>query len=102
MQTEIAMRRDEITELRRSNRVSRLEVFGPAARGTALDPASSDADFLAEFGKSSECGGFRRHFVFQAALAAVLDRETDLLSALQKNRHFLAGINECREAVFEV
>ncbi|MDE0695166.1 MAG: hypothetical protein OXH76_04945 [Boseongicola sp.] len=74
----MATRRGEIAELCRSHRGLRHEVFGSAAHGTGFDPASSDADFLAEFGKSSGSGGLRRHFAFQEALAAVLDREADL------------------------
>lgn len=97
----MATRRGEIAELCRSHRGLRHEVFGSAAHGTGFDPASSDADFLAEFGKSSGSGGLRRHFAFQEALAAVLDREADLLSALPKDRFFLASINECREAALE-
>ena len=101
MHAEIAVRRDEIAEICRNYRVLRLEIFGPAARGTDFEPASSDADFLVAFEKSRGSGGLKRHFGFHEVLAAALGRKVDLLSALPKNKSFLASINEDRELVFD-
>ena len=46
MHATIADKKDELAELCRRYRVSRLEVFGSAARGADFDPDTSDADFL--------------------------------------------------------
>ena len=101
MHAEIATRRDEIAELCRRHGVARLEIFGSAARGTDFDPATSDADFLVEFDPSREHMSFKELFAFENALAAVLDREVDVLSDLPRNKYLLASINECREIVYE-
>ena len=49
MHAEIEGKRDEIAGICRRYRVSRLEVFGSAARGTDFDPETSDADFIVRF-----------------------------------------------------
>ncbi|MDE0520726.1 MAG: nucleotidyltransferase domain-containing protein [Boseongicola sp.] len=77
------------------------EIFGSAARGTDFDPATSDADFLAEFDPSREHTTFKELVDFENALAAALGREVDVLSDLPRNKCLLASINECREIVYE-
>ena len=101
MHAEIASRREEIAVVCRSHHVLRLEIFGSAARATDFDPARSDADFLVRFDWSRGARGIRRHIDFKEALAGVLGREVDLLSALPENRYLMASINECREIVYE-
>ena len=46
MHAAIADKREELMDLCRLHGVTRLEVFGSAARGADFDPKSSDADFL--------------------------------------------------------
>jgi predicted nucleotidyltransferase len=49
MHPAIAQHRSGISAICQRYRISRLEVFGSAARTDDFDPASSDADFLVEF-----------------------------------------------------
>jgi tRNA nucleotidyltransferase (CCA-adding enzyme) len=62
----LADHRDEIADLCRRFRVSRLEAFGSAARGTDFDPERSDIDILvvydptqrtANLDEFAPCGG---------------------------------------------
>ncbi len=101
MHAEAAKRKEEIAEVCRSHGVSRLEIFGSAARGTDFDQARSDADFLVELDPSLDPGGLGHLFEFEDALAAALGRGVDLLERLPKNEHLRASINECREIVYE-
>jgi predicted nucleotidyltransferase len=49
MLAEIEQERDALAALCRAYRVTRLEVFGSAARGAGFDPDRSDADFLVTY-----------------------------------------------------
>ena len=49
MHPAIAKHRSGISAICQRYRISKLEVFGSAARAVDFDPASSDADFLVEF-----------------------------------------------------
>jgi len=59
MHPAIAQHRASIAAICLRYRISRLEVFGSAARADDFDPANSDADFLVEhgIGKASTNGG---------------------------------------------
>ena len=48
-QADIVERREALAAICRRHGVSRLEVFGSAARSGDFDPARSDADFLVTF-----------------------------------------------------
>lgn len=78
MHPEILRHRDAIAALCRRFGVTRLEVFGSAARGDDFDPARSDVDLLVEFEPGS-----RRDFAalveFEEALEAVFGRKVDVL-----------------------
>ena len=99
----------EIVAICRRYRVSRLEVFGSAARGTDFDPSSSDADFLVAFQPPEMPDLFRREMGLIRDLQAALGREGDILSVGSfdniagsiKNEFLLAAINECREVVYD-
>jgi predicted nucleotidyltransferase len=88
MHPEILRHKDAIAELCRRFGVTRLEVFGSAARGEDFDPARSDVDLLVEFGP-----GVKRSFGtllgFEDAAAAVLGRRVDLVEfeAVAENRN---------------
>ena len=101
MHAEIASKSNEIAELCRSYGVTRLEIFGSAARGTDFDPATSDVDFLVEYESRDDGMFYQRHFRLQRELAAALSRKVDLISALPDNKYLLASINESRELVYE-
>jgi uncharacterized protein len=70
--------------------VTRLEVFGSAARDTDFDPGRSDVDFLVTFDQA-----FRNDLVrfedFRDALAALLGRPVDLVEreAVEASRNHI-------------
>ena len=98
----IAERMDEIAGICRRHRVSRLELFGSAARGTDFDPETSDADFLVEFEPPEMPGLFGRYMGLIRDLQAVLGREVDMLSIDSiDNEYLLEAINESREVVYD-
>lgn len=89
MHAAIAERRPELIALCRRYGVTRLEVFGSAARGIDFDPASSDADFLVEFGPHAD--ELTRYFDFKEALETVLARPVDLVErrAVEASRNYI-------------
>ena len=98
----IADNRGEIAAICRRYRVSRLEVFGSAARGTDFDPSSSDADFLVDFEPPTLPGISKRYAGLTRDLQALLGREVDLIRlATIDNEYLLEAINECREVVYD-
>ncbi|MDE0303420.1 MAG: nucleotidyltransferase domain-containing protein [Albidovulum sp.] len=101
MHAEIADRKDEIAGICRRYRVSRLEVFGSAARGTDFDPESSDVDFLVEFEPPTLPGPFRRFMGLNRELRTALGRKVDLLTVRSiRNRYLQEAIDRSRELVY--
>ena len=80
--------------------VTRLEIFGSAARGD-FEPGRSDLDFLVEFGPESRTDLFHRYFGLRGDLENLLGCSVDLvmLSAL-KNPYFVRSVNECRAVLY--
>ena len=72
----IADKQDEIAAICQRYRVSRLEVFGSAARGTDFDPETSDADFLVDFEPPEMPDLFRRGMGLIRDLQAALGLST--------------------------
>jgi predicted nucleotidyltransferase len=92
MHREIADRRAALAELCRQFDVTRLEVFGSAARGDDFDLAHSDADFLVNFAPGTDAADrLSRFFGFQTALEVLLGRPVDLVErpALATSRNYL-------------
>jgi hypothetical protein len=56
MHPAISQHRAGIFAICQRYRISRLEVFGSAARAANFNPASSDADFLMEFAPDAQPG----------------------------------------------
>jgi uncharacterized protein len=80
--------------------ISRLEVFGSAARAVDFFEKSSDADFLVEFLPSTQ-PGLDEFFGAKADLEALLGRGVDLVQAKAvRNPYVLASINQSRELVY--
>ena len=100
MHTLITHHRIEIAAICKHFGVSRLEVFGSAARGTDFKAADSDVDFLVEFspGVSTDLQAF---LATKIALEKLLGRAVDLVeSDAVHNPYVLAGINRSREPVY--
>lgn len=74
----IEEKREEIAELCRRHHVLRLDVFGSAARGD-FDEATSDFDFLVEFGSMPPVMHKRAYFSLLQGLERILGREVDLV-----------------------
>jgi predicted nucleotidyltransferase len=80
--------------------ISRLEVFGSAARADDFSPDTSDADFLVEFVSGSQ-PGLSAFFGAKADLEQLLGRGVDLVEpGAVRNPYVLASINRNREAVY--
>lgn len=101
MHAAIAERKTKLAELCQHYDVVRLEVFGSAARGTDFDPATSDADFLVEFGSTSDLSPLEQFFGLADALSDALGRPVDLVEDHEfRNPYLSASINSCRELVY--
>ena len=101
MHAAIADKREELMDLCRRHGVTRLEVFGSAARGADFDPKSSDADFLVEFRLDDGRTPFRQYFDFAEALRHTLGRPVDLVeSGAVQNPYLRAAIDRSRELVY--
>ena len=85
----IAANRKQLIELCRRFGVTRLEVFGSAARASDFDPGRSDIDFLVEFAANSTDP--RAFLDFSDALETLLGRPIDLVmrSAVEKSQNYI-------------
>ncbi len=100
MHPAIAQHRSGISAICRRYRISRLEVFGSAARIDDFDPATSDADFLVEFAPDAQ-PGLDAFFGAKADLERLLGRGVDLVEpGAVRNPYVLASINRNREPVY--
>lgn len=100
MHPAIAQHRADISSICQRYRISRLEVFGSAARADDFDPASSDADFLVEFAPDAQ-PGLSTFFGAKADLERLLGRGVDLVEpGAVRNPFVLASINRHREAIY--
>ena len=100
MHSAISQDRSGIAAICQRYRISRLEVFGSAARADDFNPASSDADFLVEFAPDAE-PGLNAFFGAKADLEKLLGRGVDLVEpGAVRNPYVLASINRNREAVY--
>ncbi len=100
MHPAIAQHRAGIAAICERYGISRLDVFGSAARADDFNPGSSDADFLVEFAPGSQ-PGLDSFFGAKADLEQLLGRSVDLIEpAAVRNPFVLAGINRNREEVY--
>ena len=100
MHPAIAQHRSGISAICQRYRISRLEVFGSAARADDFNPASSDADFLVEFAPDA-LPSLEAFFGAKANLEQLLGRGVDLVEpGAVRNPFVLASINRNREAVY--
>ena len=80
MHSLIEQHRDAITALCLKHEVRRLWLFGSAAR-TDFNQATSDLDFLVDFGDASRDGLYDRYFKLWDDLKQLLHREIDLVES---------------------
>lgn len=100
MVPELASLKDPIAALCRAHGVTRLDVFGSAARGADFDPRSSDLDVLVEFDPALPAS-FDRYLSLRTALAALTGRRVDLaMAGAIKNPILRASIHRDREVLF--
>lgn len=85
-----------LIELCRRNDVSKLEVFGSAARGEARD--DSDIDLLVEF---SERKSLLALVSLERKMSSVLGRRVDLLTEAAISPYLLQKINQDRRVIYE-
>ena len=101
MHAMIADKKGELAELCCRHGVTRLDVFGSAARSTDFDPRSSDADFLVKIRHGKGQASLEHYFDFAEALRQTLRRSVDLVeSGAVKNPYLRAAIDESREFVY--
>jgi uncharacterized protein len=97
----IAENRNAIADLCRQYGVSRLEVFGSAARGGDFDEALSDADFLVEYQRPAKYAALEEYFGLRERLSSLLGRSVDLVEPRAvENPYLLKAINNSRELVY--
>lgn len=100
MHPAIVQHRSGISAICQRYRISRLEVFGSAARADDFNPATSDADFLVEFA-SDALPSLATFFGAKTDLEQLLGRSVDLVEpGAVRNPYVLASINRNREAVY--
>ena len=102
MHDAITSHRPAVRDLCREYGVTRLEVFGSAARGDDFDPVRSDADFLVQFERVPGLSGLNQYFGFSDALQELLGRPIDLVEGAIRNPYISATIERDRELVFSV
>ena len=78
MHPAIAQHRNGIATICQRFHVSRLEVFGSAARADDFNPVTSDVDFLIEFAEDAT-PGLQDFFGAKIALEHLLGRAVDLI-----------------------
>ena len=91
MNAELAGKRNEIAALCRMYRVSRLELFGSAARALDFNPERSDIDFLVTFSPDAPPPALAQVHEFALALERVLGRPVDLVerAAVEASRNHI-------------
>ncbi len=92
---------EQVSELCRRFNVNRLEIFGSAATGE-FDPASSDLDFIVDFG-DRPLGPWASHLVdFAEALELLFGRRVDLITPRSiRNLYFRQSVDASRRVVYE-
>lgn len=93
-------RRDEIAQLCRRHRVTRLEVFGSAASGN-FDPETSDLDLLVEFLPLGPGERADAYFGLLEDLRDLFGRPVDLvMTRAIRNPYFRQAIEQTREVLY--
>ena len=101
MHADLVNKNEALAALCREYGVSRLELFGSAARGRDFDPQTSDMDFLVEFTPDFPMSALKQFFGLAQELETLLGRHVDLVEAASvKNPFVQVAINRSREVVY--
>lgn len=93
-------KRSEIAALCQPRKVSRLDVFGSAARGT-FEAESSDLDFLVEFQPLGPGERAEAYFGLLEDLEELLQRPVDLVMARAiSNPYFRRAVEQTQEMLY--
>ena len=96
---ELQQAQSRLTELCQRHNVRRLEIFGSATGPNFT--ASSDLDFIVEFGPFAAGGYSEHYFALLDDLKQLFNRPIDLLVARAvRNPYLLESINRSRELVY--
>ena len=97
----IAAHKDEVAEVCRRFHVSRLEVFGSAARASDFDPERSDVDLIVSYDPNNYPSGIGDFLDLRTALMAVLGRVVDLTMATAiRNPYLRAEMERDKEILY--
>ena len=101
MHSDLASKSEAVAALCREYGVSRLELFGSAARGHDYNPQTSDIDFLVEFWPGHSMSALKQFFGLAQDLETLLGRHVDLVEAASvKNPFVQAAIDRSRVVVY--
>jgi predicted nucleotidyltransferase len=101
MNADLVSKNEALAALCREYGVSRLELFGSAARGRDFDPQTSDMDFLVAFTPDFPMSPLKQFFGLAQELEALLGRRVDLVEAASVQNPFVqTAINRSREVVY--
>jgi predicted nucleotidyltransferase len=101
MHADLVSKHEALAALCREYGVSRLELFGSAARGCDFDPQTSDMDFLVEFAPDAAMSPLKQFFGLAQELEMLPGRHVDLVEAASVRNPFVqAAINRSREIVY--
>jgi len=90
----------ELVEVCRKHYVKTLELFGSAVGG-GWNSATSDLDFLVEFGPLGPGQLFDNFFELKYSLEELFGRKVDLVIPRSiRNPYFLAGVNRTRQVLY--
>lgn len=96
----VEAKRAELADLCHRRGVTRLELFGSAARAD-FDPARSDLDFLVEFAERREGSALTAWFGLKDELESMFERPVDLVSFdAIVNPYVRASIRKSRQLVY--
>ena len=103
MNPTIADKSESIAALCREYGVTRLELFGSAARETDFNPQTSDFDFLVEFGAPHSKSALTQFFGLAGELEALLGRHVDLVEAGSvKNPYLKESMDRSRVLIYQL
>ena len=97
----IETHRNDIAGICKRFHVSRLDVFGSAARGFDFDPTRSDVDLLVTYEPGAPRPTLEEYFALQEQLEALFGYPVDLVMAgAVRNPYVRANIERSRELVY--